>query len=55
MPLNTRVLGWKSLPRFAGAADRASDCQSSGKVAAFKRSRAMFGERDRRSWPSFLV
>lgn len=46
----------KITPRAAPiVTDHASDCQSSGKVAAFKRSRGCSGERDRRSWPSFLV
>lgn len=43
VPLNTRVLGLKSLPRCAAVTDHASDCQSSGKVAAFKRSRGCWG------------
>lgn len=46
----------KITPRAAPiVTDHASDCHSSGKVAAFKRSQGCSGERDRRSWPSFLV
>lgn len=43
VPLNTRVLGLKSLLCCAIVSDHASDCQSSGKVSAFKRSRGCSG------------